>query len=224
MPRSGTTLVEQILASHSQVHGAGELVLLGQSINSIDWEATQLSSNQLHSIHKSYFSGLAKIGVPEAYITDKMPANVWWIGFIIAAIPDASIIHVRRDARATCWSNFKQYFSGKGNGYAYDLQDVPEYYKMYVDLMAFWHNLYPDRIYDLEYEALTENTEAESRKLLRHVGLNWEDQCLEFHKTKRTVQTASVMQVRREMYQGSSNEWRKYEKHLGPMIESLRGF
>jgi len=224
MPRSGATLVEQILASHSQVYGAGELVLLGPSVSATEWISAQLSSDQIQSIRRSYFSGLERLRVPELYITDKMPVNFWWIGFIIAALPGASIIHVKRDARATCWSNFKHYFSRKGNGYAYDFQDVSEYYKMYIDLMAFWQKLFPGQIYDLEYEALTEHQEDESRKLFKHVGLNWEDQCLEFYKTERAIQTASVMQVRREMYQGSSNQWKKYEEYLGPMVKSLRGF
>jgi hypothetical protein len=107
----------------------------------------------------------------------------------------------------------------KGNGFAYALTDVSEYYKMYIDLMAFWHEKFPRRVYDLNYEALTEHQEDEKRKLLAYIGLNWEDQCLEFHKTGRAVQTASVTQVRQEMYQGSSDEWWKYEKHLGSMIE-----
>jgi len=224
MPRSGTTLVEQILASHSQVYGAGELVLLGQSVNSIEWFSTQLSSHQLQSVRKSYLSGLNNIGVSEPFITDKMPVNLWWIGFIIAALPEARIVHVKRDARATCWSNFKHYFSGKGNGFAYGLKDVSEYYKMTIDLMAFWHEKYPQRIYDLNYEALTEHQEDVARKLFDYIGLSWEDQCLEFHKTGRAVQTASVTQVRQEMYQGSSDEWRKYEKHLGSMVELLRAY
>lgn len=223
MPRSGTTLVEQILASHSQVYGAGELRLLGPLVNTIKWSATQLSSGQLESIRKSYSSGLTEIGASEPYITDKMPLNFQWIGFIFTAIPGAKIVHVKRDARATCWSNFKHYFSGKGNGFANDLQDVAEYYKMYIDLMAFWHQKFPGRIYYLNYEALTEHQEEETRKLLYYVGLDWEDQCLEFHETKRTVRTASATQVRQKMYQGSSEEWRNYEKHLEPMVELLRG-
>lgn len=224
MLRSGTTLVEQILASHSQVYGAGEMRLLGQSIKTIVGNSTQLSSDQLESIRQSYLSGLTKIGASEPCITDKMPSNFWWIGFIFAAIPEAKIVHVKRDARATCWSNFKHYFSHKGNGFAYGLQDVAEYYKMYIDLMAFWHEMFPGRIYDLNYEALTEHQEVETQKLLEYVGLEWEDQCLEFHKTIRAVQTASATQVRRKMYQGSSEEWRKYETHLEPMVKLLRGF
>ncbi len=223
MPRSGTTLVEQILASHSQVHGAGELVLLGQSVKSIERISTQLSADQLQSVRKSYLLGLTELGVSELYVTDKMPVNSCWIGFIVAAIPEARIVNVTRDARATCWSNFKHYFSGKGNGFAYDLQDVSDYYKMHIELMAFWNEKYPGQVYDLNYEALTEHQEDETRKLIEHVGLDWEDQCLEFHKTRRAIQTASVTQVRQELYQGSSDAWRKYEKHLGSMVESLEG-
>jgi hypothetical protein len=136
-------------------------------------------------------------------------------------MPEAKVIHSKRDARATCWSNFKNYYFAKGNGFSYDLQDVAEYYKMYIDLMSFWHQKYPGRIYDLNYEALTENQEDETRKLLEYVGLKWESQCLKFHENKRAVRTASAKQVRQKMYQGSSEEWRKYEKHLGSMVESL---
>ena len=151
-----------------------------------------------------------------------MPLNFRWIGFIFAVLPEAKIVHVKRDARATCWSNFKQYFSRKGLGFANDLQDVAEYYKMYIDLMVFWHEKFPGQIYDLNYEALTEHQEHETRNLLKYIGLNWEDRCLEFHKTERAIQTASATQVRQKLYQGSSEEWRKYEKHLGPMVELLR--
>jgi hypothetical protein len=221
MPRSGTSLVEQILASHSQVYGAGELVLLGQSINSMDWNSTQITSNMLRSIRESYFSGLSGIGASELVVTDKMPFNFLWIGFIVSAIPDAKIVHVRRDARATCWSNFANSFSGEGSEFAYDLEDVARYYNMYGDLMTFWHEMFPDQIYDLNYEALTENQEAETRKLLEYVDLDWEERCLDFHKTKRAVRTASAQQVRQKMYQGSSNKWRAYERHLNPMLKLL---
>jgi hypothetical protein len=224
MPRSGTTLVEQILASHSQVYGAGELDLLNKAIRATEWRSTQLSSDHLQSIREAYFSSLKEIGAAEPYVTDKQPFNFRWIGFILAAIPEAKIVHVRRDARATCWSNFKHCYSSEAIGFAYDLQDIVEYYKMYVDLMAFWHEKFPGRIYDLDYETLTEHQEVESRKLLEYVGLNWEDQCLEFYKTRRAVQTASDTQVRQKMYQGSSDEWRKYEKYLESMLELLRGF
>lgn len=224
MPRSGTSLVEQILASHSGVHGAGELRLLDQSVSTIEWQSGQISAHQLQSVRDSYLSGLEKLAVSESYVTDKMPLNFQRIGFIVAALPEAKIIHVKRDARATCWSCFKNYFSEKGNGFAYDLHDVAEYFRMYTDLMAFWHEKYPGRIYDLSYEALTENQEEESRNLLEYVGLDWEDQCLSFHENRRAVRTASAVQVRQKMYQGSSEEWRRYETHLEPLVELLKGF
>ena len=201
--------------------GAGIAWSVGQ-IYRMDLNATLCRSAALR--RQSYLSGLKRLGVTEPYVTDKMPVNSCWIGFIVAAIPEARIVHVTRDARATCWPNFKHYFSGKDNGFAYDLQDMCEYYKMSIELMAFWNEKYPGQIYDLNYEALTEHQEAETRKLIEYVGLDWEHQCLEFHNTRRAIQTASVTQVRQKMYRGSADAWRKYEKHLGSMVESLGGF
>jgi tetratricopeptide (TPR) repeat protein len=223
MPRSGSTLVEQILASHSEVYGAGELALLGQLMNASDWQSAQLSDDYFRSLRRSYLSGLASTGAVEPYITDKMPHNFLWIGCIVAALPEARIIHVRRDARAVCWSNFKHGFLEKGYGYSCDLRDVAEYFKLYAELMAFWHQQFPGRIYDLQYETLTENQADETRRLLEHAGLAWQDPCLEFHRAARTIRTASAQQVRQTMYQGSSNAWRKYAEHLEPMVELLQG-
>ena len=224
MPRSGTTLVEQVLASHSKVHGAGEIGLLDEAIAPVDWQRATITTEVLRAIRHRYLGGLARFGVAEPFVTDKMPHNFGWIGFIATAMPDARIVHVKRDARATCWSIFKHFFSQKGSGFAYDLEDVTEYYKLYVDLMAFWHERFPGRIHDLHYERLTEQQEEETRRLLDHVGLAWEDGCLEFHKTERVVWTASTAQVRQKMYRGSSEEWRKYERHLGAMIAALEGY
>ena len=224
MPRSGTTLVEQILASHSRVHGAGELGALDRSIAAIDWGSSRLSSSQLQSIRDSYRSALKRVGGSAPHVTDKNPLNFRWIGFILSAMPEAKIVHVRRDARATCWSNFRHCFSGAGIGFAYDLEDIAEYYRMYSDLMGFWHRWRPGKIYDLSYETLTEHQELETRKLLDYVGLEWEDACLDFHENRRAVQTASDTQVRQKMYRGSSDDWRKYAKHLEPLVEALSGF
>ena len=221
MPRSGTTLVEQILASHSQVHGAGETGLLAQAIDAAKWDSEQVSSEQLQSIRTSYLSGLANLEASETMVTNKLPINFQWIGFILAAMPEAKIIHVQRDARATCWSIYRNFFSGTGNDFAHDLEDVANYYKLYSDLMAYWHNRFPGEIYDLSYEMLTEQQESETRRLIEFLGLAWEDQCLEYYKTQRAVRTASAVQVRQEMYQGSSDAWRKYEKHLQPMLKTL---
>lgn len=221
MPRSGTTLVEQILASHSDVYGAGELLTLGQGVLSINWSGASVNADQLDALKEFYMQRLSRLGAKEPYITDKAPLNFRWIGFILHALPNAKIIHVQRNAVATCWSIFKHYFSSIGNGYAYDMRDVAEYYNRYLRLMAFWRSRYPDAIYDIGYEQLTENQEDETRKLLAHIGLGWEPQTLDFHETKRAVATVSAVQVRRKMYKGSSEAWRKYEEFLEPMIKIL---
>ena len=139
------------------------------------------------------------------------------------AFPEAKIIHVKRDPKATCWSIFKQYFWDDGNEYAYDMQDLCEYYKMYQDLMEFWHSKYPRKIYDLNYEILTEDQEKETRNLISYLNLDWEDQCLDFHTNKRSVKTASNLQVREKMYTGSSQKWRQYEPYLAEMLRGLKG-
>ena len=223
MMRSGTSLVEQILASHSEVYGAGELLALGQGIQSTKWSGTSIDRRQLDAVKQSYMQHLSTFGAREPFVTDKAPLNFRWIGFIRHALPNAKIIHVKRDAVATCWSIYKHYFSSIGNGYAYDMRDVADYYNLYLRLMMFWKKNYPDAIYEISYEKLTEDQEDETRKLLAHIGLAWERQTLDFHETKRAVATVSAIQVRKKMYQGSSEEWRKYEQFLGPMIKTLRG-
>ena len=228
MPRSGTTLVEQILASHSQVHGAGELKVLGRVVVPLladiqQVHAGKLTVGTLEAVRDGYLAVLDGLGDDERRITDKMPLNFRWIGFILTAMPEAKVINLRRDRVATCWSIFKHYFSSKGNGYAFDLVDVAEYYKLYIDLMDFWRERFPNQVNDLDYEALTEHQEEETRKLLDYCDLDWEDQCLEFHKTKRGINTASSNQVRQAMYKGSSEAWRKYETHLQPMLQALEG-
>jgi len=226
MPRSGTTLTEQILASHNHVYGAGELSTLGTLIAPIIKNLTandvnHITQDHLHDIRHQYLNFLLQLNVPEKIITDKMPLNFRFTGFILALFPEAKIIHLRRDARATCWSIYKHYFISNGNGFAYNLNDLAHFYNLYTDLMTFWQQLFPGKIYDLCYEQLTTNQEKETRNLLNHCDLNWEKQCLEFHTTKRAVSTASTRQVKQKMYQGSSEAWRKYEDHLQPLINTL---
>ena len=230
MPRSGTSLVEQILASHSKVHGAGELeamarlafpIISGQSNEDSNEEAI-LSRRKIESLHNGYLETLTSLNVPETIFTDKMPSNFRFVGLILSALPKSKIIHVNRDPIATCWSNYKHFFSTKGNGYAYDMGNLAEFYNLYRDLMSFWHEQFPKSIYELHYENLTENQEEQSRKLLEFCELDWEEQCLNFYKTKRAVRTASSVQVRQKMYKGSSEAWRKYESHLQPLINGLK--
>ncbi len=230
MPRSGTSLVEQILASHSKVHGAGELEVIGRLAFPIisgkfhggfNQSNARIFTEKIESLHNNYLETLTSLNVRKTVFTDKMPNNFIFVGLILSAFPQSKIIHVKRDPIATCWSNYKHFFSGKGNGYAYDMTNLAEFYNLYRDLMAFWHEQFPGMIYELDYESLTENQEEQSRKLLDFCGLDWEKECLYFYKTKRAVRTASSAQVRRKMYKGSSEAWRKYESYLQPLINSL---
>lgn len=233
LPRSGTTLVEQIIASHQAVYGAGELTTLGNLIAPIieDFSThnNSLTKKDFLSIRQQYLDALSVFNAPEDVITDKMPLNFQYIGFILSAFPEAKIVHLKRDARATCWSIYRRYFFRVGNGWcnhgwAYNLDDLAGFYGLYTDLMDFWHQTFPDKIYDLCYEDLTTNQEKETRKLLDYCELDWDENCLNFHTTKRAVKTASALQVRQKMYQGSSEAWKKHEAYLQPLIKGLSSY
>jgi len=229
MPRSGTTLVEQITSSHPAVHGAGELTNLPTIIGPIATDHLNQGINKLPqkpflSIREQYLDVLSNLNVSESVITNKLPLNFIYIGFILTAFPEAKIVHMKRDARAICWSIYKSNFRNTGNGYSYNFDDLAGFYGLYSDLMDFWHQLFPDRIYDMCYEDLTTNQEEETRKLLEYCELEWDDNCLSFHKNKRAVKTASAIQVREKMYQGSSEAWKKYEIHLKPLIKALSAY
>jgi hypothetical protein len=150
-----------------------------------------------------------------------MPHNFLFIPLICAALPEAKIVHVQRNAAATCWSNYKQYFRSNGLGYCYDLKDLVAYYHLYIDLMNLWQSKYSDRIYNLNYEKLTTQQEIETRKLIEYIGLNWEEACLSPHKNMRSVRTASQQQVRQQVYQRSSETWRKYQPCLHGAFDHL---
>ena len=226
MPRSGTSLVEQIIATHQDVYGAGELRSLATCslplLNQfVEKQSKSITKKELNSIRNLYLESLLSFNTSKNIVTDKMPLNFQYIGLILSAIPEAKIIHVKRDPVATCWSNFKYFFPSKGNGFSFDQGDLAGYYSIYSDLMNFWHKLFPNKIYDLGYEELTVNQEEETKKLLNYCGLDWNKNCLEFHKNNRVVKTMSALQVRQKIYQGSSETWKKYESYLKPMIEGL---
>ena len=228
MPRSGTSLVEQIISNHSHVYGGGELNYLSEILipilqASLNKENNILDEDKFSFIGQEYIKKINSLNVNEKIITDKWPLNFRHIGFILSAMPSAKIVHLRRDPRAICWSIYKHYFSDRANGWAYDLHDLADYYRLYVKLMDFWHKLFPNQIYDLVYEDLTNNQEEETKKLLKYCELDWDENCLDFQNTKRAVKTASVLQVRQKMYQGSSEAWKKHEKFLKPLIEGLEG-
>lgn len=225
MPRSGTSLVEQILASHPGVFGAGELGTLGRIMSSLlpDMAGSGGRPRDKHFVRLRdiYMAKLAGLKTDRALVTDKMPGNFRWIGFLLCAMPGVKIVHVQRDPVATCWSMFRHHFAAGGVGYSCDLEDLAGYYRLYLDLMAFWREGFPGQFYDLDYQALTESQEAETRKLLDYCALEWDPACIEFHNTGRAVRTLSASQVRQPMYQGSSRAWRKYEAHLQPLLRGL---
>jgi len=221
MPRSGTTLVEQIISSHSQVHGAGELRFLSRFGGSLSRGNQTNSSENVLQMRKAYLCELEKVSNGCQFVIDKMPHNFLYVALILKALPEAKVIHVQRDPAATCWSNFKHYFDEKGLGFGYDLKDTVNYFKLYQDLMEFWDQQYSEHIYHLDYEKLTLDQEAETRKLIEHLELDWEDNCLSPQENERIVKTASQQQVRQKVYTGSSQAWRKFEPYLDGAFDSL---
>ncbi len=221
MPRSGTSLVEQILTSHPDVTGGGELEFLNKRLPRVLNIESDKMAEACRQVVDDYFRELDGLREGKKRITDKMPLNFRWLGFLLWINPEIRVIHTRRDPMATCWSIFKQYFPATSMGFPYDLADLGAYYRLYENLMAHWHSLFPGRIYELNYERLTEHQEEETRRLLSYCGLPWDERCLAFEKTDRPVHTASAAQIRQKMYQGSSVVWKSYEPYLGQLMKAL---
>ena len=221
MPRSGTTLVEQIISSHAQVTGAGELSFAEQFGESIARGLSAVNTDALLNFREIYLTKLQNISNGSLIVTDKMPLNFYYIGLLATAFPEAKIVHVKRNPAALCWANYKQYFVSKNLDYCYELDDVINYYELYRNLMEFWENSFANRIYEVDYELLTVNQEDETRKLIHYLGLSWEEQCLSPQENKRSVSTASNMQVRKKVYQGSSQQWKKYKPFLNGALDYL---
>ena len=231
MPRSGTSLVEQILASHPHVFGAGELtdlpILVRKSCaTGSSWKfperIVELDLAAMEDLGKEYVARIRLHSDDAEYITDKMPHNFIHIGLIKAILPNAKIIHCTRDPMDNCLSLFKNYFSS-AHYYSYDLTELGQYYNLYLDLMQHWRENLSGFIYDQSYEALVADQESQIRQLLDYCHLPWDDACLEFHKTRRKVRTASNAQVRRPIYQDSVKLWKRYEKQLEPLRAVIYG-
>jgi Flp pilus assembly protein TadD len=219
MPRSGTTLVEQIISSHSQVSGAGELHFAAQFGAAIATGVTEVNSESLVNFRQNYLNKLQNVSNGNLIVTDKMPLNFRYIGLLTAAFPEAKIIHVKRNSAAVCWANYKQFFESKSIGYCYAIDDVITYHKLYENLMDFWTNKLSNRIYSLDYELLTVNQEKDTRRLIEYLGLDWDEKCLSPQNNTRSVATASNVQVRQKVYQGSSEQWRKYQPFLNGALD-----
>ena len=229
MPRSGTTLLEQILASHPQIHGAGELKLLRQGFERLPAVMqrqepptaclSELSREAAQRTAQAHLEALARLGNGKLHIVDKMPDNYLYLGLIRALFPNAKIIHSRREMRdvaLSCWiTQFGQI------RWANDLGQITERIGGYIRIMQHWREVQPDAFIEVDYEEVVADLESQARRLIDWCGLDWDPACLEFHKTRRVVKTASVTQVRRPVYTSSVGRWKRYESELGDWFGAI---
>jgi tetratricopeptide (TPR) repeat protein len=228
LPRSGSTLVEQILASHSQVEGTMELNDLLRTVRKLDLPGGRypealaaLPAGQLAAMGQDYLQATRiqrKTGRP--FFIDKLPVNFMHIGLIRTILPNARIIDVRRHPLSCGWSCFKQHFA-RGHDFSYDLGDIGSYYRTYVGFMALWGTVLPRQVHRIVYEDLVADTESEVRRLLAFLDLPFEPGCLTFHQTDRAVRTPSAQQVRQPIFISGLDQWRKFEPWLGPLKDAL---
>lgn len=231
LPRSGSTLVEQILASHSQVEGTAELPFLGKIASSIGrYRRDNLQyPESVRDLRNKDWKGYGRQYMEESrqhrttqkpFFTDKLPNNFPHVGLLHLILPNAKIINARRHPLDSCLGSYKQLF-GQGQHFTYDMFELAEYYKQYHADMQHWHTVLPGKVLDVHYEDTVLDLDSQVRRILDHCGLPFEEQCLRFYETDRAVKTASSEQVRQPIYKGALGKWRRYEKHLGPWIEEL---
>lgn len=227
MPRSGTTLVEQMLASHPRVFGGGELsyasvfVSHGEAGAKFPFEVGSLSGEQLHDLGSLYVARLRALAPLADRITDKLPFNFSLAGLIHLVLPNARIIHLRRDPVDTCFSCYANLFS-QGIEFSNDLGELGRHYRAYQRLMAHWRCVLPqEAMLEVQYEELVGDFEAQSRRIVDYCGLEWDTHCLSYHETKRAVRTASSAQVRRPLFKSSIGRWLPYKKQLQPLLDAL---
>lgn len=230
MPRSGTTLVEQIISAHSNVYGSGELPYLTKIINKkfienkklLVTKTLEILDNEkfISEISNEYYSYLMNYKISENYITDKAPLNFMWIGFIKILFPNSKIIHCKRNPHDNCVSLYKNVFEG-GINFCYTQTELAKYYKLYLDLMKFWTKCLPNDFLNIEYEEIVTNPKHEIKKLVEYCDLNWEENCLNFSKNKTPIKTASVGQARNSIYSTSLKSSKKYEAFLKEMFSHL---
>ena len=220
MPRSGTSLIEQVLSSHSQIYGAGELDFLPKIIDKLGIKKPANLKSFFTQIRNSYYDQIKRIS-DDHYIIDKLPVNYRWVGFIINAFPEAKIIHIERNPMAVCWSNYKTSFVDYGMDFNLSQQDIAKYYSLYFDLINFWKSKYKKNIFHINYENFVNDFEENSKKILNFLDLKWEDQIKNYDKNMRPVTTASFQQVREGIKKNTSSVWKKYRNYLKPMQETL---
>jgi len=233
LPRAGSTLIEQILASHSQVEGTMELADIPRLVQDLHGREpvaattprypgilAELAAADFASMGEKYLSDTRAYRAGKAFFVDKMPNNFRNLGLIHLILPNARIIDARRDPMACCFSNYKQLFAS-GQQFTYGIEDISRYYRMYVELMDHWNAVLPGPILTVRHEDVVEDLETNVRRILEFCGLKFEPGCLEFHKTERTVHSASSEQVRRPLNREGVDQWRRYEPWLGPLKEAL---
>jgi len=222
MPRSGTTLVQQIAGSHPQVYGAGELNnIFNLADRLVQTDAPRWSPDSIKDAALQHLAFLANLNSEASRIIDKMPGNVLYLGLISVLFPRARVVLCRRDSRDTCLSCFFVSLPPAINLFSYDLADCGLYHREINRLMAHWLRVLPLPMLEVSYEQVVQDLEGQSRRLIDFLGLPWHPACLEFYRAKTTVLTSSVWQVRQPIYQGSVGRWRRYEKHLQPLFEAL---
>jgi hypothetical protein len=224
-------LTEQILASHPQVFGGGELMDVGYMVEELPtlvgekpgypYNLSKVNPAVLNGFAKKYLDHLAKLNPDAARVTDKMPQNFLHLGLIALTFPDARIIHCVRDPLDTCLSIYFQNFN-EAHTYANSLENIGSYYRQYEKLMQHYKGILDIPLLEVSYEELIANQEQVSRQLVDFSGLDWDDRCLQFSNTRRFVATSSYHQVRENIYSSSVGRWRHYEKHIGPLLDTLR--
>ncbi|MEE8444053.1 MAG: sulfotransferase, partial [Alphaproteobacteria bacterium] len=228
MPRSGTTLTEQILASHPQIGGAGELTDIGNAVRRLrdtqGYPEKPPGETALQRIAAHYLKRLREVDSKAICITDKMPGNYRNLGLIGRLFPNARVIHCRRNPIDNCLSCFVQNFGAEGLSWSFDLTDLVHQYKSYRRLMGHWRKVFPGRFLEVDYERVVADQEGQSRRLIAFTGLDWDDSCLLFHKSKRAVVTASHSQVRQPIYDTSVGRWKRYGDALAPLVDGLAEF
>jgi hypothetical protein len=230
MPRSGTTLVEQIISSHKKVYGAGELSFLTNIAFKNFFTAGELNKQKIieyknsskNLINDEYFEKFSLYNIKEQIITDKALFNFNWIGLIKIFFPNSKIIHCKRNPQDNCLSIYKNNFSSTVLNWTYDQKDISNYYNNYNSLMKFWYSKIPEFIHTVEYEKIVSDKEEEIKKLLKFCELEWDDNCVNFHEnTKTPIKTASISQAREPVYNSSVNSSNNYKEYLKEMFENL---
>jgi tetratricopeptide (TPR) repeat protein len=223
MPRSGTTLVEQIVSNHSKVYGADELNILPELVKkyfcnlhteTLIPSLDKFKRDDFKKIGEEYIYKLNKITSNETITTDKLTVNFKWIGLIKLILPNAKIINCSRNKQDTCFSIFKNYFTSNELTFAYEINEIVSYYNLYCDLMNHWNSSIPNFVYDIKYENLIKKPEINIKKLLNFCSLDWDENCLKFYNNKRAIKTASDTQVRSKLYSSSIDYWKKFEKYI----------